>query len=57
MRKYNYKAWDSKYNIVKGKIEEDDLETARNRLKTQGLTVIDIKKAFDINEMTIGSKN
>ncbi|WP_139905516.1 type II secretion system F family protein [Clostridium thermarum] len=52
MDKYSYKAWNSKFEVVKGKIEEEDIETAKDRLKLQGLTVIDIKKAFDFNEIS-----
>lgn len=56
MDKYSYKAWNNKFEIIKGKIEEEDIETAKERLKTQGLTVIEVKKAFNFEEITLGGK-
>jgi type IV pilus assembly protein PilC len=55
MDRYSYKAWNNKFEIIKGKIHEEDIETARERLKAQGLTVIDITKAFNLEEITVGS--
>jgi type IV pilus assembly protein PilC len=55
MDKYSYKAWNDKFEVVKGKIEDEDIETAKDRLKLQGLTVIDISKAFDLNEISFSS--
>jgi type IV pilus assembly protein PilC len=55
MSVFSYKAWDEKYRMVKGKIEEEDMEAARNKLRLQGLTVENISRAFNINEMSFGS--
>lgn len=55
MDRYSYKAWNKKFEIIKGKIEEEDIEAAKDKLKAQGLTVIDISKAFNIEELTFGS--
>ena len=50
MNLYSYKAWNNKFQVVKGKIEEDDIEAAKERIKSQGLTIIEISKAFTMKD-------
>lgn len=54
MNKYRFKAWNNKFEVIKGSLEEDDIDTAREKLKSQGLTIVYIKKAFTVNELTSG---
>lgn len=52
---FSYKAWNSEYKIVKGKIEEEDMESAKDNLKMQGLTIIKVSKALNLEDLTLGS--
>lgn len=56
MAKFQYKVYDSKFNIIKGELEEKSLDIAAEKLKMQGLTVIEIKKKIDINNLSIFKK-
>jgi len=44
MQTFKYKAWDENFNIVKGRLEEDDAEMAKACLRSQGYVIISIKK-------------
>ena len=59
MASYGYEAIDARGNTVKGSIEAENIEKARNDLKGQGLTVMDMKEQSlltqDIN-IDIGGK-
>lgn len=48
MKKYIYKAYDSNFNIIKGDMEEEDINTVIFNIKSKGWAVIDIyeKKSF-----------
>ncbi len=44
MASYGYEAIDASGKTVKGSIEAENIEKARNDLKGQGLTVMDVKE-------------
>jgi type IV pilus assembly protein PilC len=56
MGKFSYKAWDSSLKVLKGVIEEEDLEGAKEKLRTQGLKVIDIYQSTSLKNIELGSK-
>ena len=51
MQKFIYKACDKQLNIVKGYIEEDDVEAAREKLLSKDLKVISLKKSSGLSEI------
>ena len=56
MQKFIYKACDKQLNIVKGFIEEDDIDSAKEKLLAKELKIIDIRKSSDILELVHRSK-
>ena len=36
MKKFTYKAWNNDFQIVKGTIEEDEISTAKEKLRGEG---------------------
>ena len=57
MQKYIYKACDNKFNIVKSEIEEEDIGTAKEKLKAKGLKIIDIKRKISLEDIKLGKEN
>ena len=48
MQKYTYRAWDKNFKTVNGTVEEDNIESAKQALATQGLNVIEIGEFKDV---------
>lgn len=56
MKKFIYKAWDDEFNIIKEDIEEEDVDTAMETLKSKGLKVIYIKEKFSLSQFGFPNK-
>ena len=48
MQKYVYKAWDSKYKLINGSIEEENINSAKQLLIEKGLYIIEINEFKDL---------
>lgn len=48
MKKYDYKVFDKEFNFVKGSIEEEDIDSVKQNLKSQGFSIIDVKESRNI---------
>lgn len=48
MKKFRYKAWDNKFNIINGVIEEESLQAAEEKLRNTELSIIKINPESDI---------
>jgi len=55
MEKFIYKACDKQLNIVKGFIEEDDIDSAKEKLLAKDLKIIDIRKSNKISDIKLRS--
>ena len=53
MEKFIYKACDKQLNIVKGFIEEDDIDSAKEKLLAKDLKIIDIRKSNRISDIKL----
>lgn len=47
MKKFVYKAWNDKFQVIKSEIEENNIDIAMSRLKGRGLKIIYIKEKYD----------
>lgn len=56
MRQFSYKAWDANLKVIKGVIEDDDIDAAKEKLRAQGLKIISISKNFNLKDIELGSK-
>lgn len=54
MERYLYKAWDEKFNIITDLIEEDDIEVAKEKVRSKGLKIIEIKKKTSLSDIKLG---
>lgn len=57
MKKFEYKAWDESFNVVKGVIDKEDIEGATEDIKSKGLKIIYIKEKKNIRELNIFNKD
>lgn len=57
MKKFEYKAWDENFNIVKGVINKEDLESTAEDIKSRGLKIVYIKEKKSIKEIGIFNKD
>lgn len=57
MKKFEYKAWDGNFNIVKGIINKEDIESATEDIKSKGLKIVYIKEKKNIREIGIFYKD
>lgn len=48
MKKFKYKAWDNKFNIINGVIEEESYDAAEEKLRNTGLSIVSINEKQDI---------
>ena len=51
MKRFYYKAWNEAYDITKGIIEEDEINTAKDVLMGRGLNIIDLVEQKDIRDI------
>jgi type IV pilus assembly protein PilC len=56
MRVFAYKAWDQKYNIVKGILEEENVEQAKEKLRSKGLKIISVSTYISLKNVEIGRR-
>ncbi|MBC2579946.1 type II secretion system F family protein [Clostridium sp. DJ247] len=56
MKKFIYKAWDDEFNIIKEEMEEEDIDTAVELLKSKGLKIIYIKEKFSLSQFSFLNK-
>ncbi|MBC8062738.1 MAG: type II secretion system F family protein [Clostridiaceae bacterium] len=56
MQKFTYKAWNKDLEIVKGIIEEDEITSAKEKLRGQGLNVISIIENKSLSDSSIFKK-
>ena len=56
MQKFTYKAWNEDYEIIKGIVEEDELQNAKEKLKGEGLNVISISEYKTLADLKIFKK-
>lgn len=57
MKKFEYKAWNENFNIVKGVINKEDIESAADEIKSRGLKIVYIKEKKSIKEIDIFNKD
>jgi type IV pilus assembly protein PilC len=57
MDRYLYKAWDENFNVITDLIEEEDIEVAKDKIRSKGLKIIDIKKKTRLSDIKIGKEN
>lgn len=57
MKKFEYKAWNENFNIVKGVINKEDIESAAEEIKGRGLKIVYIKEKKSIKEIRIFNKD
>lgn len=57
MKKFEYKAWNENFNIVKGVINKEDIESAADEIKSRGLKIVYIKEKKSIKEIRIFNKD
>jgi type IV pilus assembly protein PilC len=55
MQKFTYKAWNKEFQIVKGIVEEDELQTAKEKLRGDGLNIISISENRNLSDLSIFS--
>lgn len=56
MKKFTYKAWDNKFNIINGIIEEESSGAAEEKLRGTGLSIIKISEKADASSLLPFSK-
>lgn len=56
MRQFSYKAWDGNFKIIKGVVEDDDIDAAKEKLRAQGLKIINISEKFNLKNIELGRK-
>ena len=53
MQKFAYKAWNKDFEIIKGIVEEDELQNAKEKLKGEGLNIISISESKSLADLSI----
>ncbi|MFT8315609.1 MAG: type II secretion system F family protein [Clostridium sp.] len=48
MQKYDYKVFNKDFDIIKGSMEEEDIDSVKQNLKSQGFSIIDVKRSRDV---------
>ena len=56
MQKFTYKAWNSDFQIVNGKIYEDEISNAKEKLRGEGLNVISITQNKSLSDLNVFKK-
>lgn len=56
MKKFEYKAWDENFSIIKGVIDKEDLESATEDIRARGLKLVYIKEKKSIRQLTYPKK-
>lgn len=56
MKKFRYKAWDENYNIVKGTVDEEEINSAKELVKSKGLNIISITEYKSLDNLLMFNK-
>jgi len=56
MKRFTYKAFNKEFEILKGTVEEDEISTAKEKLRGEGLNVISITENKSLSDLSIFKK-
>ena len=50
MQKFVYKAWNAKFQVISGSLEAENIEVAKENIKSKGLKIVELKEKISVKE-------